>query len=84
LPSYSTTCRTSLLLRLEQRRLVRVDADADDELVEQPVAALDHVEVPQVDGVERAGVDGDALVEGLGHRSSPRRVTSRSISSTVL
>ena len=48
----------ALLLR-EERRLFRVDADADHEPVEDPAAALDHVEVAAVNGVEHAGVDGD-------------------------
>jgi hypothetical protein len=35
-------------------------ADADDELVDQPAASLDDVQMSQRDGVERTGVDGAA------------------------
>ncbi len=45
----------------EKRRLLRIDADADDEPVENAAAAPDHVEVSVVDGVERARVDRDAV-----------------------
>ena len=46
------------LLDAEERRLVRVDADADDEPVAQLAAALDDVQVAEVDRVEHAGVHG--------------------------
>ena len=61
-----TTPRNKLhaLVDGEERRLVGVDADADDEPVEQLAAAPDDVEVPEVDRVERAGVDGDTRAQG--------------------
>ncbi len=72
------------LLVVEERLLVRVDADADDEPVEDPAAATDDVEVAEVDGVEGAGVDGEAMAERRGHVEAPSSATRRSSSSTVL
>src|SRR5213079_1708088 len=70
----------------EQRLLVRVDADADDELVVQPVAALDDVEVPVVDRVERAGVHRHARTQvAIRHAFSLHvAARNRSISDSVL
>ena len=48
------------LLDGERRLLVvRVADDADDDLVEDRGGAADHVDMPERDGVEGAGVDGD-------------------------
>ena len=48
------------LLGGEQRLLLDVHADADDQPVEQPARPLHHVEMAERDRVERAGIDGDA------------------------
>lgn len=42
----------------EQRLLLRVDDDGDDDLVEEVAAATDDVEVTVRDGIEGAGIDG--------------------------
>ena len=44
----------------EQRGLLRVHADADDELVDEPAGALDDVGMAEGHGVERAGGEADA------------------------
>ena len=69
----------------EQRLLVRrVAYDADDDRVEDRGRATDHVDVPERDGVERAGVDrDDRLAVGHGaktvRRAEPyRRLVTRS------
>ena len=49
------------LVDVEERRLVDVDADADDQVIEKEPAALDHVEMTERDRVERAGEDGRAI-----------------------
>ena len=48
------------LVGREQRFLVDVHADADDQLIDEPAAPLDHVEMPERDRIERTGVDGAA------------------------
>jgi hypothetical protein len=48
------------LLLGEERLLRRVVGDGDDEALEDADAALDDVEMPVGDGVEAAGIDGDA------------------------
>ena len=59
------------LVQRKERRLVGVDADADDEAVEDPAAAADDVEVAVVDRVERAGVDGEAVAQRGAHGVPP-------------
>ena len=49
------------LVDVEERRLVDVDADADDEVIEEQPAPLDHVEMTERDRVEGPGEDGRAI-----------------------
>ena len=59
------------LLRREQRLLLDVDADADDQPVEEPARPLHHVQMAEGDRVEGAGIDGDAGRKlGIGHGGS--------------
>ena len=53
------------LIAREQRLLVDIEADADDQFVDEPAAPLDHVEMAQRDRIERAGVDCAARHGGL-------------------
>ena len=52
------------LFDVEERRLVEIDADADDQMVEEEPAAADHVEMTERDRVERAREYGRAI--GIG------------------
>ena len=56
----------------EQRRLLRMHADADDELVDEPARPLDDVGVPERHGVEGTGVEADAF-HGAGHADCEAR-----------
>lgn len=60
--------------RVEQGGLVRVDADPDDQPVEQPGRPADHVQVAVVDRVEGAGVNGHPGRERLRHGVTGRRL----------
>ena len=64
-PSSASLSSSTRSVDLEERRLVvRIADDADDDPVEDPRRARDHVDVPVRDGVVRAGVDrGDHLLE---------------------
>ena len=54
----------------EQRLLLDVHAHAHDQPVEQPARPLHHVQMPERDRVEGAGIDGDARRRlGIGHGS---------------
>ena len=41
----------------EECRLLRIDEDRDDDLVEKPRAALDDIDVTEGQGIERSGID---------------------------
>ena len=43
----------------EERRLLHVDQDRDDDAIEEARAALDDVDVAVGQRIERAGIDGD-------------------------
>jgi hypothetical protein len=44
----------------EQRLFLDVDADADDQAIDQAAGPVDHIDVAESNGVERAGVNGGA------------------------
>ena len=65
--------------------LFGIDADADDEPVEESAPAADHVHMAEMNRVERPGVDGNARVER--HRLSLSyfsNSTKRSVQRRVL
>ena len=68
--------RDALVVR-EQLSLVGVVADADDHLVEEDGAPLDHVEVASGDRVELAGEDRDPPRLGRGGCTHARSVATR-------
>lgn len=54
----------------EPGRFLRIDADGDDQAVEEAAGALDDVKVAEGDRVERTGINGESRV---GHRTLLRR-----------
>src|SRR5262245_45847961 len=54
-----------------------MNADANDQPLKQSTAAADHVEVPEVDRVVRAGADRDSRVQW--HTTSMSRSSSPSV-----
>src|SRR3954469_2227426 len=67
--------RDTLITRKEGAFL-RVFADADDEAIDQPAASTNDIQMTQMNGVEDACINGDALDGGI-HSQSPRRLRLR-------
>jgi hypothetical protein len=53
------------LVRAEQRLFVNIRPNANDQLIHESAAALDHVQVAKRDGVERTGINSTARHIGL-------------------
>ena len=51
------------LPQAEQRVLVRIPQDRDNQLVEDLAAAVNQIQVPVGRGIERAGIDGNDLLQ---------------------
>src|ERR1019366_1581668 len=65
----------------EELRVFRVVADGDDEPIDKPSAALDDVEMPEVDRIEDAGIDRDAFG---GDHGCHRRLVKKLFENNVL
>ncbi len=59
---------TALLHREQGLPFIQITGDGHNQLVEQLAPAMDQIEMPVRDGIERSGIDGDNVLQEASER----------------